>query len=340
MSVTIIVGGQYGSEGKGKIAAYLSGEFDWAVKSGGPNSGHTVYKGNREYKLRTIPSAFVNENCKLAVAPAAIVSVPTLLKEIQMCEISDDRLLIDRMATIIEDRFINSEKNIVNLIGSTGQGVGAALIEKLRRSANISFAKDIDALSPYLSNVSDVLNSEIKAKKKVLVEGSQGFGLSIVHGEYPYVTSRETTSGTLCSDTGVGILSVKNIILVIRTFPIRVGGNSGPLKSEIDWGTVTSISKSPAALEEFTTVTNRLRRVGKFDVEMVKKAAILNSATSIAVNFVDYLNYENFGINSFDGLSKEAKDFIISLEDTLDLPVTLIGTGPKNEHIIDLRKSL
>ncbi|MES3017457.1 MAG: adenylosuccinate synthetase [Bacteroidota bacterium] len=338
MSATIVVGGQYGSEGKGKIVAYLAKEFDLCVKSAGPNAGHTVIHRNKEYKLRTIPSAFVNKKCTLALCAASIIDVSILRHEINLCTIKQRRLVIDENAVIITNKHIEEEQNIVSSIASTGKGVGAAIIEKIKRSGNITLAKDIKELKPYLGKVANITTAYLKDRKKILVEGTQGFGLSLHHGQYPYVTSRDTTAGTLCGEIGIGIKNVAHIILVIRTFPIRVGGNSGPLQNETSWASITNSSKYPHELAEFTTVTNRLRRVAHFDMDMIAKAAICNSATEIALNFVDYLDYTNKGINQYDRLSKTAKNEIEKIEAKTNIPITLIGTGPGNHEIIDLRK--
>jgi len=337
MSATVIIGGQYGSEGKGKVAAYLAPEYDWAAKSGGPNSGHTVFDGDIEYKLRTIPSAFVNRECSLAIAPAALLSIEHLQKEIKLCAITENRLHVDPRALVITERYTNMEKSLVEQIGSTGQGVGAALLDKLSRKVPVCFAKDVPELSPYISDVPHELYKALSGGEKLLIEGSQGYGLSINHGVHPFVTSRDTTAATMCGDLGVGLLSVDEVIVVLRTFPIRVGGNSGPLKSEIDWKSVTHRSGWPSPIEEFTTVTNRLRRVGEFDIDMVTEACRYNSASSIALNFIDYVDYRNFGLTKFELLTSSAREFVDNLEETLNIQVSLIGTGPKNEHIIDRR---
>lgn len=115
---------------------------------------------------------------------------------------------------------------------------------------------------------------------------------------------------------------------MIRTYPIRVGGNSGPLSNEITWKIVT----------ERTTVTRKIRRVGRFNMEMVKCAVKINRPTQIALNFIDYVSYADHGKQTFDKLTNKSKNFIKIVEQETGVPVTLIGTGPRNADIIDLRK--
>ncbi|MGH7233598.1 MAG: adenylosuccinate synthetase, partial [Nitrospiraceae bacterium] len=127
------------------------------------------------------------------------------------------------------------------------------------------------------------------------------------------------------------------IIMAIRTFPIRVAGNSGPLPNEITWDEVVKRSGYPTKVQEFTTTTKRLRRVGLFDFELVNNAAMINRPTHIALHGCDYLAYPNKGIRSYEELLPETKIFIEGLENRLNIPLSLIGTGPANEELVDRR---
>lgn len=336
MTGTVIVGGQFGSEGKGKVAGYLSSEFTFAARTGGPNSGHTVEFKGRIYQLQSIPSAFVNPTCHLGIGAGGIIDPQILLAEIEQCEVAPSRLLIDPQAVIVNRAYRRQEDGIVAALASTGQGVGIAVAEKVRR-LDVTLARDVPKLQPYIGDVAGFVADCLKAQKKIMIEGSQGFWLSLHHGYYPYVTSRDTTAGCYCGEIGLGPCDVGEIILVLRTFPIRVGGNSGPLKNEIDWSTITKESCSPRPLLERTTVTKRVRRIGRFCMEEAVRAAKVNSATQIALNFVDYLDFANFGARTFGVLTRTARDFIEKLENETGRPVTLIGTGPSNSAMIDLR---
>jgi len=338
MTITIIVGGQFGSEGKGKITGYLAPEFKMAIRSGGPNAGHTVEHDGKVYKLRMVPCAFFNPKCLLGVAAGAVIDTSVILSEIAACNLNEKRLLIDPQAVIIEERHKQAEANLVKAIASTGEGVGSASADKVARVENLHLARDVPELKRYLGDVAKAANHMLDAGGKVLLEGTQGFGLSLHHGFYPFVTSRDTTAGALCSEVGVSPRFVEDIILVVRTYPIRVGGNSGPLKNEITWEDLTVKSNSPTALLERTTVTGRIRRVGNFNMNLVKRAVMINRPTQIALTFVDYIDHRNFGTSTYRDLTASAKRFIKRLETETKVPVTLIGTGPISTNIIDLRK--
>lgn len=123
--------------------------------------------------------------------------------------------------------------------------------------------------------------------------------------------------------------------MVIRTFPIRVEGNSGPLSKEIDWEYIQRESGYPYKIQEFTTVTKRLRRVARFDPGIVKKAVNANMPTHIALMGADYLNYKNKGVRQYSKLTQKTKDFIFWLELELGIKISFVGTGPMDYELID-----
>jgi adenylosuccinate synthase len=123
--------------------------------------------------------------------------------------------------------------------------------------------------------------------------------------------------------------------MAIRTFPIRVAGNSGPLKDEITWEQLRERSRYPTDIREFTTTTKKLRRVGLFDFELVRRAVLVNRPTQIALHGGDYLSHLNKSVCSFIDLEGGATSFIQALERNLDTPVAYIGTGPANQELVD-----
>ena len=129
--VDIIIGGQYGSEGKGQIAAHLAPDYDLLVRVGGPNAGHSVYEEPRHYTHHHLPSGTRRCEARVLLAPGAVVRVDKLLQEIADCELGVDRLTIDERAMVISDADIRYEERLVRGIGSTGQGVGAATARRI-----------------------------------------------------------------------------------------------------------------------------------------------------------------------------------------------------------------
>jgi len=338
--IAVIVGGQFGGEGKGKVTAYLSKryKFDVVVRCGGPNSGHTVTYNGKQIVLRQVPAGIVNTNAKLFLSAGCLINKNILLKEIESYGLVPERLKIDSNAVIIRENYIEEEKRISldKRISSTCSGVGVAVAKRVLRSPDVRLAKDIPELKNYITNVANEIHNLNKKGKKILIEGTQGFGLSLYHSPYyPYTTSRDTTASAFLSEVGISPRLVDYVIMVIRTYPIRVGGNSGPLPNEISWDVIRKRSGYPEEIKEFTSVTGKLRRVGEFDIELVKQAAMINRPDFIALMGVDYIDYRNKGVTEYDKLTPKALSFIEGLEEELQIPVALIGTGPKNDEIID-----
>jgi adenylosuccinate synthase len=336
MPVTVIVGGQYGSEGKGKIAAFLARPGDHSVRTGGPNAGHTIIEDGKETVVRHLPSSVVRSGVKLYLGAGAIIDRAILLDEIAAHGIEAERLTIDPQAVVISASYAPAESDLVSRIGSTGKGVGAAVAAKVWRGDDVVLSRDVAELHPFLGDVAGALANALSAGERVVLEGTQGTGLSLHHGSYPYVTSRDVCAGSLCSEAGVGPTAVDRIVLVVRTFPIRVGGPSGPLANELTWAEVTKRSGYQAPLCEHTTVTGKVRRVGAFNLEQVVRAVQLNGATEIALTFADYLDASLRRAKDMRQLPRAVRQFITSLEEATGVPVTIVSTGPETTSTISL----
>lgn len=324
MPVTIVVGGQYGSEGKGKVAHYLAREMEasFAVRCGGPNSGHTVIDelGNARI-FQQLPTAAILPEVKLAICAGSYIDLDILYREINETNVDTDRLFIDPDAVIITPELKEREEagGLIDRIGSTGSGTGAAVAARINREKKLLFAKDIQKLNLFLSPVSEMLRASLTRNERVIIEGTQGFGLSPLHARlYPYVTSRDTTAAAFLSETGLSPLDVDDVVMVIRAFPIRVAGKSGPLPDEIDWETLTKEGGHQLLLQEKTSVTKRLRRVARFDPEIVRKAITINNPARIVLNHLDYID-KNYIV-----------DFIDDLEVKIGKSINYFGHGADN----------
>ena len=344
--VDVVVGGQYGSEGKGQICAYLSEEYDILVRVGGPNAGHSVFERSGKYIYHILPSGTrMNKTAKIVLGPGMVLNRDILLKEIKECKITNTRLSIDPQAMIITKEDKEKENVLVKSIGSTGQGVGAATARRImNRSEGSTLAKDCKELKAYIRNTSSILEEAFTQNKKVLLEGTQGTGLSLYHGPYPYVTSRDTTVSGCLSEAGIAPRMVRKVILVCRVYPIRVqsppGGTSGPLSQEISWKEVANrsgYSETDLIKEEKTSTTKRQRRVGEFEWPLLHRSAVLNGATDIALTFTDYINKDNVKARRFEQLTLETKNFIQEVERVANAPVSLISTGFNLKSVIDRR---
>ncbi len=331
---TIVVGGQWGDEGKGKIISYLAlkDKPDIVARAGvGPNAGHTVTYRGKKYGVRQIPSGFVYEKARLLIGAGVLVNPEVVLKEIKDLDL-ENRVGIDYRCGIIEKKHIELDRGSEHLakqIGSTGTGCGPANVDRAYRK--LKQAKDVEELKPYLADVAKEVNEALDEGLGVLVENSQGFGLSLYYGTYPYVTSKDTTASMACVDIGIGPKKVKDVIVVFKSFPTRVG--AGPFPTEMSQEEAERLG-----IVEYGTVTGRRRRVGYFDFEMAKYACMINSATQIALTCVDYLDKDMKGVRRYEDLSRKVKEFIEKLEEETKVPVTIISTGPDLEDTIDLRK--
>jgi adenylosuccinate synthase len=265
------------------------------------------------------------------------LDLSVLLSEIEALEVQPDRLRIDLGATVIEDADRDSERSqqLFDRIGSTLTGTGAAIARKVLRASGVRRTADIPALRPFAGDVPVELSRFLEGGGSLIVEGTQGAGLSLHHGPFPFTTGRDTTAAAFLSEAGLPPTRVTEVVMVLRTYPIRVGGPSGPLRDEISWEEIQTRSGYPTALAEYTTVTGRLRRVGEFDWDLAKKATHLNGPTALALHGADYLDHSDLGSRSWEDLSSRTKSFVDRLESELAVPVRYIFTGPDGRDLID-----
>lgn len=333
MTCKVIVGGFYGDEGKGKIIAYLSikDKPQIAVRGGvGANAGHTFVYNGETFKVRMLPSAVLNPKTKLLIGAGVLVTPNILIDEVRKYN-AEKRTVIDNQCGIIDNVHIRrdmEDAHLKKIVGTTGSGTGPANADRAFRILNL--AKNVNDLKNYLGNVSDIVNESIDKNHSVILEGTQGTFLSLYHGDYPFVTSKDVTASGICSDIGIGPKKVDDVILVFKAYVTRVG--SGPLENEI---TVDEARK--LGWIEYGSVTGRQRRSSPFNMELAKKSVMINSATQIAVTKLDVVFPECKGLKEFSKLPVEAKNFIEKIEDNLGVKVVLIGTGAEINEIIDRR---
>jgi adenylosuccinate synthase len=348
MSVWVVVGGQYGSEGKGKIAAFitLQEQIDICVRCGGPNSGHCFVDESGELRaLRQIPTGYIRPGTRLLIPSGGLVDLEVLRRELDSLRLGPDRVGIDRRAMVVEpsDRQKESELGLRQRLSSTLCGVGSAVSRRVLRGDDVRLAADASLgfpwLKPYLVDVSAEVNDGVDRGRKVLVEGTQGFGLSLYHSEvYPKTTSRDTSAAGCISECGISPRLVTDIVLVLRTFPIRVAGQqAGPMFNEIDWETVQRESGYPNPVAEYTTVTGKLRRVARFDFDLARRAVAVNRPTVLALDFLDYLDHRNRGAADPLALTESARVFLGNIEKRLGVHVGFAGVGPAISETIKIK---
>lgn len=300
-TIQIVVGGQFGSEAKGHVTHRLirQGIEQGAraqdivnIRVAGPNAGHTVITDDgTALPLRSIPVGAATPDVQLYIAPGSEVDLATLSNEIKMChEAGIDvtrRLYVSDQVTILTTKHAITEREggFTERMGSTSKGIGAARVDRLNRTAetpatNPEHVKRLEELGATVvdSNWHQwTVGSRRTPNTKIVIEGTQGYGLGLHAGYYPYCTSSDCTNLDFLAMARVPLLGVQPYTwVVVRPYPIRVAGNSGPLHGETTW---EQLGLKP----EKTTVTQKTRRVGRWDYKLVRDAILANGKTHLSV---------------------------------------------------------
>lgn len=364
--LTVVAGAQFGSEGKGAITGWIVAQdaidYDETVniRVGGPNAGHTAYGVHcskrctecdpvygHPWRLRQVPvGAVTNLEALLIIGPGSEIDESVLRDEIRQLDEAgyavSQRLVVDQHATILTPTHQEQERDreLSRRIGSTAKGIGAARVERLWRTADTVRTGGINA-PVAVADTWDYVRELIAEGNSVhaVVEGTQGYGLGLHTQYYPQTTSGDCRAIDFLAQAGLNPWASEwdefGVILVARTYPIRVAGNSGPLKGETNWETL----KLP---EEKTTVTKKVRRVGTWDSGLVREAVAANGGEPIvklAVTMADHMIPGCKDVSNPDQLSDETKrmvgDLASSVAATCGATVVMLGTGPNS--VIDER---
>jgi adenylosuccinate synthase len=299
----------------------------------GPNAGHSVECNGEKYGLRLTPSGFFNTDSRLLIGAGVLVNPDVFKHELEYLNKYnvDGRTFIDANCAIITEKHTQADKASSYLsekIGTTGSGCGPANADRINRT--IDYAKDIEGLEEYITDVPSEVNKALDEGKDVFIEGSQGFGLSLYYGTYPFVTSKDTCASTAAADVGVGPTRIDEVVVIFKAYTTRVG--EGPFPTEI-----TPEEAEKMGIEEYGVVTGRKRRVGLFDKEFAKRSCMINGATQVALTCIDRLYPECYQANKYEDLSQEAREYIEDIEESIGVPITIISTGPDLADTIDLR---
>ena len=288
----VIFDGQYGSTGKGLLAQVLADVFasdiHGVTTSAGPNSGHTCYIGGVKCVLHQLPTAGVvlrqmGYPVQIFLNAGAVVSAKTLREEIATHILHSDPIFVHpNAANARNNRDVSKAEEVrVEQIGSTGQGVGEALREKISRDVP-NFATVGNNRSSSLRHVIDIPDIHTG---NWLVETAQGWSLGINQPFYPYVTSRECGVAQALADLGIAPKALRKSIVSLRTYPIRVAGKSGewyPDQREIAW---SEIGQQP----ELTSTTKKERRIATWSRKQYVDMLRANRPDAIFINFLNYL---------------------------------------------------
>ncbi|MET1101092.1 MAG: adenylosuccinate synthetase [Pyrodictiaceae archaeon] len=331
MSLTVVVGGFFGDEGKGKVVSFLSLKEKpaYVVRTGATNAGHTVVYKGRRWKLRAVPSGFVEPSARLLIARGALIDLDVFLREVEETN-TLGRIWMDYRTGVITREHVERERRNSHLsskIGSTLTGVGEAMSDRVLRRLKLAESYNVLHERGLLADTQSMLLEALEAGKSVLVEASQGYWLSLYHGTYPYVTSRDTSASAALSEIGLGPRHASRIIVVFKSYVTRVGG--GPLPGEISFEEAVK-----RGWVEYATVTGRPRRVAPFNYELARRAVKANSATEAAITKLDKLFPGTTCKKRWEELPREARKWVEQVEDEIGVPVTMIGTGEEAECMI------
>lgn len=353
MKIQVVVGLQFGSEAKGHVTHRLvkraadKGEPVVNIRVGGPNAGHTVYDHTgAKFALRQVPVGAVEPGTTLVIGPGSEVEVAVLLDEIDRLvsagHIIAGRLFVDEEATLLEMRHHVQEQvdGLTSRLGSTAKGIGAARVERLSRvkGARIKDHPDVMAnLSRFGVAVVDT-SLLFDQDDTIIIEGTQGFGLGLHAGFYPFATSGDCRAIDFLAQAGINPwdgrafnarMEMPNFEVwgVARVYPIRVAGNSGPLHMETTW-------QELGLPEERTTVTQKVRRVGRWDEKLAAEAVRANGGSPvvrIALTMVDQLDPWVTGTEDLATLYSSARiyAFIGRVETDTDARVEMVTTSPE-----------
>lgn len=345
--------------GKGNLLGKLIKDQDWDafVRVGAPNAGHTAIVDGRKVVATQLPlGAFFEEHPQIILGRGAVIYLPALQQELDMIRQRDlePHILVDEECHVIQSYHVQREANgsLQRNIGSTsataGKGIGACEQARLARDdgeAVLACQSDElrDMQGIHLIDTVAYL-SKRQYDEKILVEGTQGYGLSLYHGIWPYVTSRDTTVSGILAQIGLAPDCLTKTYGVARTFPIRVAGNSGPFwpgSEELSW------EENLAEFQpEVTTVTKKRRRIATFSTQQVERALIsCGRSAEMMLSFVDYIDsrgevikaVEEAELEEFIG-SRQLEDWLIdNFSGHLLESLRWISIGPGVEDIYRVR---
>jgi adenylosuccinate synthase len=347
--VIVVVGGQWGDEGKGKLVDFLAEKADVVARAtGGNNAGHTVVVGDQVFKFHLLPSGVIHKGKLSVCGNGMVIYPPQIIKEIKAVkekgfDLTRDDLLISSAAHVITEEQIETDKAKGGKIGTTGRGIGPCYMAKIERTGTRmdQFAEgdseEAGILQQFVADTQFILNDALEAGKNILVEGAQGTLLDIDHGTYPYVTSSNPTAGGACTGLGIGPTKSDKVIGIIKAYTTRVGRGPFPTELGTDEQTMNE-TKGPLMDEEiqkanegdeyllgkvlrnrgaeYGTTTGRARRTGWFDAVIANYARQVNGLTSIALTKVDcFSDLDTIKLcKAYEINGEEAKNFPLSLE--------------------------
>jgi adenylosuccinate synthase len=279
--VDVVIGMQYGDEGKGKIANQMaaSGEYDYVVRfNGGGNAGHTIYLNGEKIVTHLVPCGILH-GIPSVIGNGCVINTQKLFDELEYLEgfgFDTSILKIAENAHIITQDHIDEDSKDTT-IGTTRTGNGPCYKDKVGRTG--LRAKDVPELAPYLVDMYSLIHS---SPKKFLAEGAQGYWLDVDFGDYPYVTSSNTGVGALLNN-GFNFKQVRDVVGVIKCYSTYVGAKDYQQVHDDRFEKLREIG------QEYGATTGRPRQIDWLNLDEVNQACQMNGVTKLIVNKMDVL---------------------------------------------------
>jgi len=337
----VVIGAQWGDEGKGKIVDYLAEDAKYVVRyAGGPNAGHTIVVDGKQYALHQVPSGILYPEKSVFLGAGMVIDPEALFNELQMLKDNginwEGRVFISDRAHIILPRYRQMDKDRdaarKRPIGTTGRGIGIAYSEKAERDglrlADLDWAAKMAEYDgedkAYLDKYKDKLiemRVDLTAKMyefrndNILFEGAQGAMLDIDSGTYPYVSSGASCAAGAATGCGIGPHDLDNIMGVFKAYQTRVG--NGPMPTEFNNESEGELCEYVRKTgREYGVTTGRARRCGYLDLVALRYACRVNSLDSLVLTHLDI--YDTFdeieACTAYEIDGKLVTDFPASVE--------------------------
>uniref|UniRef100_A0A182XK78 Adenylosuccinate synthetase n=1 Tax=Anopheles quadriannulatus TaxID=34691 RepID=A0A182XK78_ANOQN len=307
--VTVVLGAQWGDEGKGKVVDMLAADADIVCRcQGGNNAGHTVVVNGVDFDFHLLPSGIIHEKCISIIGNGVVVHLPGLFEELAKNEAKGlknwtDRLIISNRAHLVldlhqqVDGLQEAEKGGKSL-GTTKKGIGPCYSSKATRNGirvsdllgdfkmfSEKYREYAERLRPLVRDSVSYLHTSLKEGKSVLVEGANAAMLDIDFGTYPYVTSSNCSIGGVLTGLGLPPQSIGEVIGVVKAYTTRVG--DGPFPTEL-LDEIGSLLQKRGG--EVGVTTQRIRRCGWLDLPLLRYTSMVNGYTAICLTKLDILD--------------------------------------------------
>ncbi len=309
----VVIGAQWGDEGKGKIVDFLAERAGVVVRySGGANAGHTIVTADDTYKLHLVPSGILYAGATVVLGTGMVIDLEALFEELDTLTRQGvdwhGRVLVSDRAHLVLPSYREidrqQDRDRAHPLGTTGRGIGVAYAMKAARDGirvgDIDEEQALGGLEPesraYLERQAGRLRPMVVdlvefmthtgPDDRIVFEGAQGALLDLDQGTYPYVSSGYSAAAGASLGGGIGPRAVDRVLGVFKAYSTRVG--NGPFPSEFRGGDESGLEELVRETgREYGVTTGRPRRCGYLDLVALKYIAHANGLDGLALTHLD-----------------------------------------------------